>query len=316
MPQRTLDLNLIPILRALVAQRSVTRAAAVLAMSQPQLSRALARLRRQLGDALLVRAPGGMEPTDTALRWVQAFEPALETAADLMAAPRAFTPAASQHRFKLSMNDYEAAVLLPALVQQVLEQAPGVRLAVVPQRPTEVADALEQGRIDLAVGRFTKPAGALRFKPLFDETLVPVVRADHPLAGRRVSVARFLAHPHLLIAPGGQGDFRGLLDEQLDALGLSRQVVLSTSQFLVAPWVIAHSQAVLLLPRRLLPLVSPWGLRSVHVPLDLPRFQVAMLWRERNQREPAHRWLRAAVAAAAAGEGKSEVLGVEARGKT
>jgi DNA-binding transcriptional LysR family regulator len=298
MARSPIDLNLLPVLRALVIHRSVTRAASALAMSQPQLSRALARLRKQCGDALLVRAAGGMEPTDTALRLVRAFEPALEAAAALLSERRDFAPATAQHTFRLSMNDYEAAVLMPPLLQRVLAEAPGVRLAVVSQRPTDVPDALEHGRIELAVGRFTKPPAALRFKPLFEETMVAVVRAGHPLAGRRVSLARFVAHPHLLVAPGGQGDFRGLLDEQLDALGVTRQVVLSTSQFLVAPWVVAQSQAVLVLPRRLLPLVAPWGLRTLSVPLDMPRFQVAMLWRERSQREPAHRWLRQAVVGA------------------
>jgi DNA-binding transcriptional LysR family regulator len=292
------DLNLIPVLRALVAHRSVTRAATALAISQPQLSRALARLRKQCGDALLVRAAGGMEPTDTALRLVRAFDPALDTAAALLAERHDFAPAAAEHTFRLSMNDYEAAVLMPPLLRHVLAKAPGVRLAVVSQRPADVADALQHGRIELAVGRFTKPAAALRFKPLFEETMVAVVRAGHPLAGRRLSVARFVAHPHLLVAPGGQGDFRGLLDEQLDALGVTRRVVLSMSQFLVAPWVAAHSDAVLLLPRRLLPMVAAWGLRTLNVPLEMPRFQVAMLWRERSQREPAHRWLRQAVVGA------------------
>jgi DNA-binding transcriptional LysR family regulator len=298
MPEPSFDLNLIPVLRALVTHRSVTRAAAALMVSQPQLSRSLARLRQQCGDALLVRAAGGMEPTDTALQLIEAFGPALDTAAALLAERRDFVPAAAERTFKLSMNDYEAAVLMPALLQQVLKDAPGVQLAVISKRPVDVPNALEHGLIELAIGRFTKPAIALRFKPLFEETMVAVVRAGHPLAGRRVSVTRFAAQRHLLVSPGGHGDFRGLLDDQLDALGLTRRVVLSMSQFLVAPWVAAQSDTVLLLPRRLLPMVGAWGLRTLSVPLQMPRFQISMLWRERSQREPAHRWLRQTVVGA------------------
>ena len=173
--------------------------------------------------------------------------------------------------------------------------APGVRLAVISQRPGEVAEALQHERIELAVGRFTKPAQALRLKPLYDESMVAVVAAGHPLAGRRISMARFVAQPHLLVAPGGQGDFQGLFDQQLDALGLIRRVVLSMGHFLAAPWIAAQSNAVVLIPRRLLPVVAGWQLRALTVPLQMPSFQVSMLWRERSQREPAHRGLRQVV---------------------
>lgn len=290
-----LDLNLIPVLQALVTHKSVTRAALALAMSQPQLSRALARLRLQTGDALLLRAGNGMEPTDTALKLAGAFDTALATATALLAANRAFVPAQAANTFRLSMNDYEAALLLPALFRRSQTAAPGVRLAVISQRPSEVPDALLQGRIELAIGRFTKPAAALRFKPLFDEQLVAAVRTGHPLGRRKPSLANFVAWPHVLVAPGGQGDFRGLLDEQLLQLGSERRVSLSVSQFLVGPWVASQTDAIVVLPQRLLPVVQAWGLHLLPAPVALPRFQVAMLWRERSQREPAHRWLRQAV---------------------
>ena len=249
-------------LRALVVHRSVTRAAAALAISQPQLSRSLARLRLQCGDPLLVRAVGGMEPTDLALRLLDTVEPALTATAALLSQRLDFAPATAQRTFRLSMNDYEAAVLLPRLLQRVMADAPGVRLAVISQRPGEVADALRQERVELAVGRFTKPAEALRLKPLYDDSLVAVVAAANPLAGRRVGLTRFAAQPHLLVAPGGQGDFEGLLDRQLRAQGASRRIVLSMSHFLAAPWIAAHSNAVLLVPRRLLPAIAGWDLAA------------------------------------------------------
>jgi DNA-binding transcriptional LysR family regulator len=290
-----LDLNLLPVLRALVSHRGVTRAAAQLGVSQPQLSRSLAKLRAQCGDPLLVRSGGGMEPTELALRLVDAVEPALVATATLLAESRRFDPTTMQRTFRLSMNDYEAAVLMPRLLTRVLAEAPGVRLAVISHRPSEVADALRHERVELSVGRFTRPAETLRMKPLYDETLAAVVAAGHPLAVRRVTAARLSAHPHILVSPGGDGDFHGLLDETLAARGLARRVVLSTSHFLAAPWIAAHTGAVLLVPRRLLPMIAAWGLRPLDVALPLPAFRVCMLWRERSQREPAHRWLRQAV---------------------
>ena len=301
MTKRTLDLNLLPVLLALVRHRSVTRAAGALGLTQPQVSRSLGRLRLQVGDPLLTRAGIAMEPTDTALALVEAWEPAIQRTAALVGARRSFDATTATGSFRVSMNDYESAALLPGLFVRLQEAAPRVRVAVVSLPPFEVAGALLQGRIELAVGRFVKPADTLRQKPLFDDTLVAAVRLGHPLARGKPTLERFVSFPHVLVAPGGRGDFEGLLDEQLLARGSLRQVALSVSQFLSASLVAARSDAVIVLPGRLLPIVAPWGLRPLATPppLSMPKFRVSMLWRERSQREPAHRWLRELVHAAA-----------------
>jgi DNA-binding transcriptional LysR family regulator len=287
----SLDLNLIRVLKALVTHRSATAAAAALSMTQPQVSRVLARLRKQTGDVLLTRAGNGMEPTATAIALAGAFDAAFDTAASLLDKARVFDAASSSVKLRVSMNDYEAALILPGLFQRLQASAPGVRVAVVSQRPSDVPEALLAGRVQLAIGRFTKPSGDLRYKPLFEEKLVAAVRHGHPLV-HKPTLKSFVAHPHVLVSPGGRGDFHGLLDERLQAKGLKREVRMSVSQFMVAPLVAAQSDAVVLLPQRLMPWVACWGLRPIALPIELPGFQVSMLWRERNHQDAAHKWLR------------------------
>ena len=300
MPTRPpLDLNLLPLLDALVQHRSATRAAAAMGLAQPQVSRALARLRAQTGDPLFVRRAGGLEPTQTALALAAACAPALRHAAALAAAKAPFDARSATDLFRLSMSDYESAALLPALFTTLRSEAPGTRMAVVSHPPGEVEHALEHGRIELAVGRFVKPRGTLRHVGLFEETLVAAVRSGHPLTRGRMTLARFVDFPHVLVSPGGRGEFRGLLDERLEPLGAVRTVVLSVNQFFVAPLVVARSDAVVMLPARLLRIVAAWGLVALPAPIEMPGFRVSMLWRERSQREPAHRWLRQRVKEAA-----------------
>jgi DNA-binding transcriptional LysR family regulator len=292
MTRESLDLNLIPVLRVMVHSRSVTRAAATLGMSQPQLSRALGRLRKQTGDLLLARAGAGMEPTETALALVKAFDTAIDTASTLINERRAFEATTSHATFLLSMNDYESAVFLPALFAKFVKAAPHARLAVVSRRPNDIPSALLSGQTDLAIGRFTSPPQTLRYKHLFKEQLVTLVRRRHPILGSNISMEQFVKFPHILVAPGGNGDFTGLLDEELSAVGIERRVPLSVSQFMMAPLVTARTDAILILPQRLFPIVQPWGLEQIAAPIKLPGFQVSMLWRDRNHKEPRHRWLR------------------------
>ena len=218
--------------------------------------------------------------------------PALRQAAAFVAEKTPFDPKAATDVFRLSMSDYESAALLPALFAALRLAAPGTRLAVISHPPGEVEGALEHGRIELAVGRFIKPRGALRHVGLFEETLAAAVRTDHPLTRGRMTVARFVAFPHVLVSPGGRGEFRGLVDERLESVGAVRTVALSVNQFFVAPLVAAQSDAVVVVPSRLLRLVAGWGLVPISVPIAMPGFRISMLWRERSQRDPAHRWLR------------------------
>lgn len=296
---RGLDLNLLPVLDALLGERHVTRAAHRLGLSQPATSHALARLRALLGDPLLVRGPGGLVATPRALALAPQVREALEASARVLAGPVAFVPAEARRTFHIAASDYAELVLLPALIARLRRVAPGVELWSHPV-PADAADALADGRVDLCVVPERGagwPAGVYQ-RALFAETFTCVVRADHPAAGRRLTLNRFCELDHLLVAPRGTpGSY---VDDALAAVGRRRRVAVAVPHFLVVPHIVAATDLVATLATRVArQLAAPLALAVLPPPVEVAGFTMALLWHERAQRDPAHRWLREQVQAVA-----------------
>jgi DNA-binding transcriptional LysR family regulator len=297
------DLGLLPTLEMVIRERSVTRAAYKLGVSQPTVSRILARLRHQLGDPLLVRTKGGVEPTPRALHIVEPLARALEEVRRALASELAFDPALATATFSLSLGDYESAVLLPGLYARVSVEAPRARLAIIPYRRAEAEEAVMAGKVHVAVGRFLNPAPALHQQQLFREDFVVGFRQGHPLATQTLSLAGLARFPHILISPGRPGDFTGLLDEAFAEAGLSRHVAVSLPHFLVAPALLLETDAVLLFPRH----VARWavavsGLCIRALPIPTAGFCVTMLWHGRTHKDAGAVWLRRLLFEVAAGK--------------
>lgn len=290
------DLNLLVALDALLTERSTTRAAARLRLTQPALSRALGRLRRLFDDPLLVRGPRGLVPTQRAVELADPVRRVLAEIERVVAHTPRFDPASAQRTFRLAMIDFAEMVLLPPLLTRLAREAPAVDVDVRALY-TGAYEALEQGQLDGAVGVFvdTPPAGISRRK-LFDERFVCVARAGHPALARPLTLERYAALDHVVIVPRGLKD-RGFADEALAKHGLARRITLRVPHFLVAPHVVASTDLVITLSERvarrfatLLPLVI------VEPPLELPRFSVHLIWHERQQSDPANAWLREVLA--------------------
>jgi DNA-binding transcriptional LysR family regulator len=287
---RALDLNLLRVLDALLAERNVTRAAARLHLSQPALSNALGRLRRALGDPLLVRTPRGMVPTPRAAALAEPVHRALAGLEEALG-DRRFDPATSDQVFRLAATDYMEFVVFPPLIRRLREIGSRIALHVVPLGETVKAEALARGDVDLALGFFRRPEENLHARNLFDERFVCLVRRDHPAARRRLTLERFVALDHVLVAPGGVA--RGVVDEQLEHRGLARRVALAIPHFLQVPFIVAETDYVATLAERVAQrFVTLLPLKILTPPLELPGFTVSMLWHARTQHSPAHRWLR------------------------
>jgi DNA-binding transcriptional LysR family regulator len=140
---RSLDLNLLVVLDALLEERHVTRAAARIGLSQPAMSNALSRLRAMFGDTLLLRTPHGMEPTPRAIALAGPVRQALRQVQRLLDAEEAFDPATCRQGFTLRMSDLLGRLLLPALMTRLRAEAPGVSLDIVHLPPTQTVDRLE-----------------------------------------------------------------------------------------------------------------------------------------------------------------------------
>jgi len=238
---RNVDLNLLVALDALLAERSVSRAAVRLHLSQPAASALLARLRELFGDPLLLRSARGMLPTPRALELLGPVRQVLDEI-DAIVQPRAaFAAATAEHSFTLSASDYVEYALLPKLVDYLEHKAPGVRLEVRPLDLPLVAKQMESGDVDLCItGLQNAPAG-LHARPLYTERIVSVVRRDHPGAGARLTLDKFCSLEHIRVSVPGSG-FSARIDAALAALGRKRHVRLAVPHFLMVPEIVARSE--------------------------------------------------------------------------
>jgi DNA-binding transcriptional LysR family regulator len=295
-----LDWNLLVVLEALVAERSVTRAAARLGLSQPATSHALGRLREAFGDPLFVRTRTGLVPTPRTEALAAPLAAALEGVRRALADPARFDPRASHRTFTIASSDLATFVLLPPLAEALAREAPGVNLVVRATPNADVERELAAGTLDLALGPFEDAGAALYRQPLFAVRFVTVLRAGHPVLGaerrgaraRRLDVETWCALGHVLVAPGGT---RGsLLDTQLAALGLARRIALMVPHFLVAPHVVARSDLVWTAPERMARAYEPLLRLEVRpLPVEVTGFEIAQVWHARHQHDAGHAWLRA-----------------------
>ncbi|HSR98516.1 MAG TPA: LysR family transcriptional regulator [Kofleriaceae bacterium] len=297
-----MDLNLVVALDVLLAERHVTRAAQRLGITQSAASHALGRLRELLGDPLLVRGPGGaMVPSTLALRIAPQLRKVLEDLAGVLRG-ETFDPATARRTFRLGGSDYVELVLLPRLAARLARLAPGVDLWV--HNFDDWGDAeLATGKLDCVLApprRNARPSGMFE-KILLHESFTCVMRAGHPLAGARLTLARYCEAPHLMVAPRGTPG--SIVDDALAAAGRTRRVALAVPHFLVVPYVIAATDLVATLANRIAALfATTLDLVMVPPPIAIARFAIAVAWHERNHHDAAQRWFRDQIAAVATEE--------------
>ena len=292
------DLNLLPILNALVEERSVTRAAERLGMTQPALSNALSRLRRLMRDPLFVRERYGMQPTQKALELAPIIAEALARIDDVIVGQQAFEPALATQRFTIAANSYAEYVLLPVLAARMRDAAPGMSLRVVPFGADLAETGVTSGTTAMVLGRVVDPPDNLVVQELMRDGLACVVRSDMPGIAKRLTVEQYESLRHINLLPPGR--LRAGLFQVLEQHGLRREVAISVTHFLAIPEVIVATGYCSTLPtlicRRL---AGDDRLRIVAPPVDLGRFPVQMAWHVRYRDDPAHRWLRSLVTAVA-----------------
>lgn len=287
-----IDLNLLVVLDALLASRSLGDAAKRVGLSQSATSHALARLRDTLSDPLFVREGRRLVPTARALALRAPLRRALSTLETSLGGADPFDARTATRTFRIATADYGALVVLPSLYPRVAAEAPAVDLFVVSDGGD--TGALASGEVDLAIVPQRSgivPPGGVRQRVLFEERFVCVVRRRHPiLTKKKIDLASWLALPHALVAPGGTRN--GIVDEALRARGLSRRIALAVPHFLVAPHVVATSDLVLTLAERVArTYASHKGLRTFRPPLPLDRFRIAVARHERLDGDPGLDWL-------------------------
>ena len=306
---RTLDLNLLRVFDEVMAERSLTRAARNLSLTQPAVSNALRRLRETLGDELVQRSGQGMAPTPRAVALWPAVREALRQLQTALN-PDTFVAREATLSFVLAMADATAASLIPGLNDALEQEAPGISLRVVPLTTRDPRQLLDAQACDLAVGYFPSVLPDLTakaqngetmpffFQRLYDSEYVCVMRKDHPLASGKLSLDDFCAARHMLVSFSGRP--YGFIDESLAALGRERRVVLTVNQFFTAGRVVAHSNLLTVLPRHFVRVTGiARQLALQPLPFAVSPVYVDSLWHRRSDRLDAHVWLRQAVLRAA-----------------
>ena len=287
---KALDLNLLKALDALLDECNVTRAATRLGVTQPAMSGMLTRLRENFGDPLFVRAQRGIVPTQRALELSAPLKQVIGEIGALLQ-PATFDPSVAQLTFTIAATDYALRAIAVPFLSALKQQAPHIRVALVPVDDKQVQAQLERGELDLALVTPESTPPDLHARNLFEEHYVCVLRADHPaMQGRkRLTVNQFCALDHALVSYTG-GGFRGVTDDALERLGKQRQVTLSVKSFIILPEILRASDMVSILPSRLVTGMS--GLMLFAPPIDIPGFTKVAAWHERTHRDTAQRWLR------------------------
>jgi DNA-binding transcriptional LysR family regulator len=294
------DLNLLPVFVALMEERSVTRAAQRLGMTQPALSNALARLRTTLRDPLFVRERYGVRPTPMAEDLAPALADALARIDEVVRGQQDFDPARATQMFTLAPTGFVEFVLAPEIVARVRERAPGIKLRLTPFGADLAETGVMSGTTAMVLGRLVDPPDNLVVQHLMDDGLACVVRADHPEIGDTISREQYERLKHVNVLPPG-GRLRAGLFQALEQQGLKREVAVSVTHFLAVPEMVAATDYCATLPslicRRL---TRDPRLKVVPAPVDLGTFPVQMGWHVRYRHDLAHRWLRSLVAEVAA----------------
>ena len=289
---RKLDLNLLIALDVLITEASVTKAAVKLNMSQSAMSHALKRLRTILNDDILIRTSREMEVTPYARQISDRVRQILTEIESTLLSKAIFEPATAQETFRIAASDYVEATIGINLIQQLATQAPGIRIRITNLDKETVMDALDENRIDLIINARLPLKSWHVEQNLYREEFVCVVRSDEALT--ELSMEDYLRRSHLLVSM--RDDFQGKVDEILEQQQQSRQVIWSTPHFMAIPFLLANSDCVALLPRRMAQqCAKAMDLKLLPPPMAIEGFTVSMIWHQRNTNRPQHQWLRAQV---------------------
>ncbi len=294
---RNFDLNLLHAFKLLMEERSVSRAAEKMFISQSAMSHILQRLRNQLDDPLLVKTTSGMQPTARAEALLEPVTIVLNEIQCIMRSPREFSPVTSHRRFLIAASDYVEFTLLPRFIELINKSGPNIEIHVRQPINNQQITSIFEEDIDIVIGfdAVFKVPSYFRREKLFSDKIVCIARQNHQrIIGNEFSFEQFISSGHMLISPTGAG--KGLIDDHLAARGLARKISLVVPNFLAAPWILANTDLLLSLPLRIAErFIRLAPLKILPIPIDLPIYNLIMIWHPRQEKEPDHQWLRSEI---------------------
>jgi DNA-binding transcriptional LysR family regulator len=293
------DVRLLRTFLALMSERSVSRAAERIGVSQPAMSHALARLRVLFQDPLLLRSRQGMVVTDRAGEIERVVRRLLDEYDKLVGRPEAFEPGSSRRTFVVTAPEYAEHLLMPAIFARLRAEAPNIRILVRKPEAERVHELLESGEVDLRIAWLRAAPTSMRSMPLFQDRIVCIADRDHPSVRGSLSLAQYLSLPHARPYGTGRTTTGRIIDEAVERHGGQLELSFMVQSFMSIPRAIAGTDIIATLPSAL---ATSFGaehpLQVLESPLHLPRVRYAAYWHERSQKDPGHRWFRAVVAEA------------------
>lgn len=286
---KSVDLNLLKAFDALMTERSVTRAAARLALTQPAVSGMMVRLRDSFDDPLFVRAQRGIVPTARAEELAAPIRRLLDEIAELLQ-PRVFDPKSACFPLTIAATDYALRAIVVPYIAKVRALAPGAQFTIRTVDGSDVQQQLERGDIDLAIMTPDAAAPNLHARRLFEEHYVCAMRRDHPAVGGPLTLDGFCALDHALVSLSGRPHW-GITDDALASIGRKRRVSLSVGSFLLLLEVLRTSDLVAVVPSRLV--TGATDLVIAEPPIPIPGFTKIAVWHDRTHNDIALRWARA-----------------------
>jgi DNA-binding transcriptional LysR family regulator len=282
-----IDLNLFVVMDAIYRERSVTRAAGRLHITQPAISNSLARLREAFDDQLFVRTPEGMAPTPVTENVIGDVRRALGLLSKSVGVNARFDAEKSEKVFRLAMSDLAETLILPTLMQKLSEDAPNASITCYYLERETAASELKAGNLDLLLDSPVFNARELETKPLATLPYVVAMRSGHPLARKKLTVDEYLAGEHLHVSGRRKG--RGQVDIGLHTIGKARRIAMRLQNYQVAAKIAEQTSLLWTTPKAMANLT---GLIQKEPPFKIEPVTWNLFWHRSADDDPANIWIR------------------------
>jgi DNA-binding transcriptional LysR family regulator len=287
------ELKLLTIFEEVYKTRSVSQAGENIGLSQPSISIGLAKLRHYFNDPLFVRTSRGMEPTPHAEELIKPIREALTLLRRALGHQIVFDPLTSNRAFRISMTDISQVVMLPTLMTHLKTAAPSVRIETL-HIAQDTPRNLESGEADLGIGFMPQLEAGFYQQKLFEQSFVCMVSKDHPRIRSELTLSRFVDEAHIVVTTSGTG--HQIVDKVFETEQIERRIALRLPSFLGIALIVAKTDLLVTVPRRLAEMLSEHNdIKVFPSPVKLPSYQVKQHWHERYHNDPGNIWLRGVV---------------------
>lgn len=288
---RNIDLNLLVVFDAVYATGNISHAAKELSLTQPAVSNALTRLREHFDDPLFVRAGRGVKPTNRSQQMIDPVREALRLIRRQFDGGRKIDLATYKRQFRIVIVDPLEAVLIPPLLREISKRAPLISVESRPAWNAKVSEDLVAGTLDLACHTFPVSAPGIVIATICPCEHVVVARRNHPEIGKTLNVKTFMALGHVALINELRSHTN--VDRDITTRGGTRKIVYMVNKVWSIPGIVSSTDLVSVLPRRFAELMAPlFGLAIYESPVPISEQSYHMIWHEKNNDDPGHKWLR------------------------